>query len=108
MDAPRGIYRGPGVIALVKDHHEPVARRLVDVAPVLDDLVEEGPEVALHEGVEIVGGQTRGQPRVAADVGEEHAHVRLPLVEGGRLRRFLDELPYPLGHELGEAAADEE
>src|SRR5262245_39341188 len=47
MDGPRGIDRSPGVIALVKDHHEPVARRLVDVAPVLDDLVEEGPEVPL-------------------------------------------------------------
>src|SRR5215510_11504422 len=108
VNGPRSVHRGPGMVALVEDHHEPVARRLVHVATVLDDLVEECPEVALHESVEIVGREARREPRIAADVGKKHAHIRLALVEAGRLRRFLYEVAHPLRHELGEAPADEE
>ena len=57
VNGPGRVHRRPRMIALVEDDHEPVPRRLVDVAAVLDDLVEEGAEVALHERVEIVGGE---------------------------------------------------
>src|ERR1044071_8863555 len=44
VNGPGRVHRRPRMIALVEDDHEPVPRRLVDVAAVLDDLVEEGAE----------------------------------------------------------------
>ena len=107
VDGPRRLHGGSRVLALVEDDHEAVARRLVHVAAVLDDLVEEGAEIALDEGVEGVGSEPAGQPRVAADVREEHGDFGLALVERRRFRRFLDQVAHPLGHELGQARANE-
>ena len=108
-DAQRGLH-GIARVALgllvLEDHHETVARRLVDVAAIAQDLVEEGPEVALDHDVDAVGIVALRQPGVAGDVHEEHGHVHLALGELGRLRRLLDELLDPARHELRQAGPD--
>jgi hypothetical protein len=93
-------------VFVLQDHREPVARGLVDVAAVAQDLVEEGAEVALDDEVETVGLVALRPPRVAGDVHEEDEHVHLALGQLGRVRRLLDQLLDPARHELGQARAD--
>ena len=85
----------------LEDHHEPVARGLVDVAVVGPDDLEEAREVGLDHPVELLGRELLGQARVAFHVEEQDRHVRLALLELTRVRVLLEQALHGLGHELG-------
>jgi hypothetical protein len=44
------------LVGALEDHHEPVARRLVHVAVMGSDDLEEGREIGLHELVQLLWG----------------------------------------------------
>ena len=108
----RGIERvvhGPaaGIAALgLENDHEPIARRLVHVALVLADDLEEGGEVGLHQLVEPLGLHLLGEARVARNVEEENGDLLLPLLQLGGRRVALEQFLDRIGHELGELALE--
>jgi hypothetical protein len=51
-----------GRIAVLEDGHEPVAGGLVDITARVGDAVEEAPEVALDERVQVGGRDALGEP----------------------------------------------
>ncbi len=103
VDRPHAVRGG---IAVLEDRHEPVARRLVDVAARVGDAVQEAAEVSLDERVEVHRGDALGEAAVAADVHEEHGDVELLLGQSGRLGIGGDQALDRVGHELGEVVAD--
>ena len=109
MDPQGRQHRRPGVLARIRipeDDHEAVAGRLVDVAAMLHDLVQEGAEVALHEPVHLLQLHLGAEPGVAGDVREQHRDVGLALVEDRSLRGLLDQVLDGLGDELGQVGLD--
>ena len=59
----------------LEDHHEAVARRLVHVAVVRADDLEEGREVSLHHVIELVRRDLLAELGVPRDVEEEDGHL---------------------------------
>src|SRR5437867_12924924 len=109
LDAERRQNGAASVVSRVgrlEDDREPLARRLVDVAAVLHDLVEECAEIALDEPIELIELYLRAQPRVPRHIGEDNGHIELALVEHGSLRRLLDEVLDRLGDELRQIGLD--
>ena len=90
----------------LEDDHEPVARRLVDVAVMRADDLEEAREVGLHELVEALGLELLGQPRIAGDVEKEDGDLLLPLLELGGRGVALEQLLDGVGNELGQLALE--
>ena len=91
---------------VLEDHHEAVARRLVDVATLPEDLVEKRAEVALDQVVQAGCIEAVAQPAVADDVDEEDGQVDVALGERGRLGRALDQVLDDPRHDLGQVRAD--
>jgi hypothetical protein len=102
-----GVQRvvGGGGLRL-EDDHEPVAGRLVDVAMVALDELEEAREVRLHELVQLARVQLLGQLRVAGDVEEQHRDLDVLLLQLGGVGVLLEEALDRLRHELGQLALE--
>src|SRR5437899_12080449 len=98
-----GVARGP---VGLEDDHEAVAGRLVHVAVVgLDDLEETG-EIELDELVQLLGLELLGQLRVASDVQEEHRDIDGLLLELGGVRILLQKPLHRVGDELRQLALE--
>ena len=102
-DAERVV--GGGRLGL-EDDHEAVAGRLVDVAVVTLDDLEEAREVGLHELVQLLGLQLLGELRVAGDVEEEHRDLDVLLLQLGGVGILLEQPLDGLRHELRELALE--
>jgi len=81
-----------GALVHAEQRHHAVARELVDDPARLGDRAAHGLEVTIEEEDDVIGQPVLGQPREAAEVGEEHGDLPLLSVarahlQGGNLGR---------------------
>src|SRR5262249_51750401 len=96
LAAPR-IAAGP-----LEDDHEAIARRLVHVAVLRPDDLEEAGKIRLDELVESLGLELLAEARVAGDVEEEDGDLLVPLLERRRRGIPLEQILYGVRDELAE------
>jgi hypothetical protein len=86
----------------LEDHHEPVPRRLVDVAVVHADDLEKTREVRLHELAESLGLELLAEPRITGDIQEQDGDLLVALLQRRRRRIALEQVFDRVRHELAE------
>ena len=79
MDGKRGADRPLAVVAMghgrAEDRHDAVAGVLIHRAPVVLDLLVDGPEEVTLQLVQLFGVELIGEPGIARQIGEQHGHL---------------------------------
>ena len=79
VDGERGADRPLAVVAMrhgsAEHRHDAVAGVLVHRAPVVLDLLVDGPEEVTLQLVQLFGVELAGEPGIARQIGEQHGHL---------------------------------